>query len=397
MAGGFYKTLMLLFIFITNIPIHCSQQPLRILFCMRRFPTNTAWFIVNQMVEFIKQGHEVTIYTQRFDTDSINMNHPDIIKYNLLEKTYTEVPEQKNFDLLLCQSAFLAPHIIELKEQGRLTGKLIMFVREAFKGELLKVRHKIFSNVDLVMPVCEYFKNRLIELGCDENKIVVLYSAINIKKFRFKKRKRKKYEPIKLLSVNRLNEKKGVHYVIRAIKYIIKKHPTLQYTVLGNGSYRPKLESLIRKFRLEKNVHLAGWKTPEEVVKQLANAHIFILASAKSSRGHEEGIPNALMEACATGLPVISTWHAGIPELVEDGVSGFLVPERDVIMLAKMLDYLILHSELWPRMGRAGRLIVEQYFDRNLVNKKLIAICQELVEKSWENLKTMHDKLSSSQ
>ncbi len=380
MFKRFCKVLMLLFV--VSVPMYGSQQSLRILFCMRRFPTNTAFFIINQMVEFIKQGHEITIYTQRFDKDSINTNHPDIIKYNLLEKTYTEVSEQKNFDVILCQSAFLAPHIIELKKQNRLTGKLIMFVREAFKGELLKVRHMIFSNVDLVMPVCEYFKDCLVEFGCDENKIIVLHSAIDIKKFRFKKHKRKKGKPIRLMTTSRLNEKKGVHYVIQAIKRIIKRHPNLHYTVLGDGRYRSKLESLIKKLRLEKNVHLVGWQKPEQVVQELAKSHIFVLTSAKSSGGHEEGIPNALMEACASGLPVISTWHAGIPELVKNGITGFLVPERSVKLLAEVLEYLIMHPKLWIKMGRAGRLVVEQFFDRNVENNKLINICRELSEKN---------------
>ena len=373
---------VLTFLFIVSVPMYGADQPLRILFCMRRFPTNTAFFIFNQMVEFIKQGHEIAIYTQRFDKDSINMNHPDIIQYNLLEKTYTQVSEQKSFDVILCQSAFLVPHIIELKEQGRLTGKLIMFVREAFKGELLKVRHKIFSSVDLVMPVCEYFKDRLIEFGCDENKIVVLHSAIDIKKFSFKKHKRKKGEPIRLMTTSRLNEKKGVHYVIQAIKRIIKRHPNLHYTVLGDGRYRFKLESLIRKLRIKKNVHLVGWKKPEQVVKELAKSHIFILASATSSRGHEEGIPNALMEASASGLPVISTWHAGIPELVKNGITGFLVPEHNVKWLAEVLEYLIAHPKLWIKMGRAGRLVIEQFFDRDVENNKLINICRKLAEKN---------------
>ncbi len=370
----------LTFLFIISVPIYGSQAPLRILFCMRRFPTNTAFFILNQIVEFIKQGHEVTIYTQNFDHDSINMNHPDIIKYHLLEKTHTTVPEQRDFDVLLCQSAFLAPHIIELKEQNKLTGKLIMFVREAFKGNLIEIRHKIFENVDLVMPVCEYFKNRLIEFGCDENKIIVLHSAIDIEKFLFKKRKRKKGGPVKLLTVSRLNEKKGVHHAIQAIKYIIKRHPKLQYIVLGDGRYRPILQSLIRKLRLEKHVHLVGWKTPGQVVRMLANSHIFILASATSSRGHEEGIPNAIMEAFASGLPVISTWHGGIPEIVEDKKSGFLVSERNSKMLAKRLDYLIRNPERCNKMGRAGRLMVKKYFDRDVVNNTLICICRELAE-----------------
>lgn len=82
MFKRFFTVVMLLFIVSTSI--YGFEQFPRILFCMRRFPTNTAFFIINQMVAFIKQGYEITIYTQRFDKDSINTNHPDIIKYNLL-------------------------------------------------------------------------------------------------------------------------------------------------------------------------------------------------------------------------------------------------------------------------------------------------------------------------
>ena len=87
------------------------------------------------------------------------------------------------------------------------------------------------------------------------------------------------------------------------------------------------------------------------------------------------------MEAMATGLPVLSTWHSGIPELVKDGVSGFLVPERDVVSLSERLVYLIEHPEIWPEMGRAGRAYVETNYDINKLNDRLIAIFQNLLKK----------------
>jgi colanic acid/amylovoran biosynthesis glycosyltransferase len=374
---------ILLFFFL--LFLESFSDSLNVLFCVRRFPTNTAWFIVNQMIAFIKEGHNITIYTEHFDQDSINMNHPDIVEYNLVNKTHTLLNMQKEFDIILCQSAFLAPKIIALRDQGKLSGKLIIFVREAFKEPLLAQKQKIFSRVDLIMPVCEYFKNRLVDLGCNPDKIVVLHSAIDTKKFSFKKRTKEKNNPIiKLVTVSRLNEKKGIHFVLYAIKSILKKHPNIQYTVLGDGNYKAKLEQLIKKLNLNKVVCLLGWKCPEEVKKNLDDAHIFVLASATSSKGHEEGIPNALMEACACGLPVISTKHAGIPELVLNGKSGFLVPEHNIEILAKKLDYLMRHSKLWPKMGIAGRKMVEQYFDRTIENKKLIDICCKLAKKDAE-------------
>ena len=80
------------------------------------------------------------------------------------------------------------------------------------------------------------------------------------------------------------------------------------------------------------------------------------------------------------GLPVISTYHGGIPELVDDGVSGFLVPERDVDSLADKLNYLISHPEVWEKMGQAGRKYVEKCYDLDVLNDKLVEVYQQLIQ-----------------
>lgn len=85
------------------------------------------------------------------------------------------------------------------------------------------------------------------------------------------------------------------------------------------------------------------------------------------------------------GLPVVSTIHGGIPELVEDGVSGFLAPERDADALAEKLADLLSHPERWPEMGRAGRLFVERYFDLNRLNDKLVLLYEDLLRKAHDN------------
>jgi colanic acid/amylovoran biosynthesis glycosyltransferase len=101
-----------------------------------------------------------------------------------------------------------------------------------------------------------------------------------------------------------------------------------------------------------------------------------------TENGDQEGIPVALMEALSQGLPVLSTQHSGIPELVQDGKFGFLVPERDVDALAEKLEYLIEHPELWPKMGRAGRDYVARHHDINRLNDQLVNLYQRLLNGS---------------
>ena len=118
----------------------------------------------------------------------------------------------------------------------------------------------------------------------------------------------------------------------------------------------------------------------DEYLKIYQEARIFVLPSVTASKGDEEGTPVVLMEAQATGLPVISTFHSGIPEVVIHGKSGFLVPEKDVDALAERLEYLIEHPEIWPEMGKEGRKFVEKKYDIKKLNQQLVEIYQDLLK-----------------
>ena len=102
--------------------------------------------------------------------------------------------------------------------------------------------------------------------------------------------------------------------------------------------------------------------------------------SLTSSTGDQEGIPGVIMEAFATGLPVVSTEHAGIPEIVRDGASGFLVPEKDVDALIQKLEILIQQPQLRYAMGRTGRKYVEQYYNIKILNNRLVELYQQLLQ-----------------
>jgi len=153
----------------------------------------------------------------------------------------------------------------------------------------------------------------------------------------------------------------------------------MSLTIVGDGDLRKDIEALTLKPALEDRVHLTGALPHRKVMEHLEKAHILMAPSITTPSNDQEGIPNVLKEAMATGLPVISTRHSGIPELVEDGVSGFLVPEKDAEALADRLIHLADHPEVWGEMGRAGRAKVEAEYDIDKLNDRLVGLYENLI------------------
>jgi colanic acid/amylovoran biosynthesis glycosyltransferase len=158
---------------------------------------------------------------------------------------------------------------------------------------------------------------------------------------------------------------------------LVKDVSRVEYSIVGDGPLRKSLEQLIGALGMGASIKVLGWKRQDEVVEILKTAHIMLAPSVTAADGNQEGIPNALKEAMAMGLPVVSTRHAGIPELVDDGVSGYLVPERDVEALVATLRRLIAQRERWPAMGRAGRDRIEDRYDASPLNDRLIEIYRQ--------------------
>jgi colanic acid/amylovoran biosynthesis glycosyltransferase len=161
---------------------------------------------------------------------------------------------------------------------------------------------------------------------------------------------------------------------------VLEEIPDTDYIIAGDGPLRNKLNNLINKFRIESKVKILGNKTHEEIIELLYGSDILLAPSLVAKDGDCEGIPVVIMEAMATGLPVISTYHSGIPELVKNGKSGFLVPEKDIKGIADKLKYLILHYEKRLVMGRAGRKIIEKEYDVRILNNQLIDIFSNVLE-----------------
>lgn len=166
-----------------------------------------------------------------------------------------------------------------------------------------------------------------------------------------------------ITSVGQLKEKKGFAYLLEACRLLKEKGYAFRCQIIGEGPLRTVLEQKILDFDLGKYVTLRGAIPHESVIKVLQSSTMFVLPCVTSSDGDRDGIPNAILEAMAMQLPVVSTRHSGIPEVVADGENGFLVPTGDAEALAQAMAKLLDDPGLRGAMGQRGRQMVSENFD----------------------------------
>ena len=223
---------------------------------------------------------------------------------------------------------------------------------------------ELFSDGDMFLIEGEYMRTRLIEMGAPAEKVFLQHISIDLNDFEFSPRFLPSKGPIVLLQCGRFIEKKGISYAIKAFALLIDEHPRLQLRIIGDGQLRPQIERLTQELGLEKSVKLLGYLPYKNYSEELRRAHILLCPSVTASDGDSEGgAPTVLLEAQASGLPIVATRHADIPYVTRDGHSAFLVPEHDAIALADRLQYLIKHPEDWEEMGNAGRSWVADRHD----------------------------------
>jgi glycosyltransferase involved in cell wall biosynthesis len=169
--------------------------------------------------------------------------------------------------------------------------------------------------------------------------------------------------PLRIVAVGTLHEVKGQIHLIEACRILTERRVDVVCRFIGDGPDREALQARIDGYGLGDRVVLAGRMTTDAVVAELAGADVLVAASVPTKGGKREGIPVVLMEAMASGLPVVASRLSGIPELVADGVSGLLVPPGDAHALADALATLAEDPDLRRRLGAAGRDTVLDDFD----------------------------------
>jgi len=202
-----------------------------------------------------------------------------------------------------------------------------------------------------------------IDGGRFVGKIHLIYHGLDLSKFEPDRRLPDDGRRPLLLSVGQLKEKKGFPYLLRACRILKDYGYDFACEIIGEGPQRPELEAMITDLGLGGTVVLRGAVPHVEVLERYAAATLFALACVPAEDGDRDGIPNVLLEAMAMRVPVVSTHFSGIPEAVEDGRTGLLVPSGDTEALAKALMRLLDDRDLRDKMGRAGRERVEERFD----------------------------------
>lgn len=211
----------------------------------------------------------------------------------------------------------------------------------------------------LFITVSKFIKEKLIEQGFPKEKIIHHYHGVDLDRFRPDPDLPR--QPI-VLFVGRLTEKKGCEYLIRAMAKVQSELPEVELVVIGEGPLQPALEALAAK--MLNRYQFLGLQPPDAVKSWMNRARLLAAPSVTGLEGDSEGLPNVVMEAQAMGLPVVSTFHAGIPEAVTDGETGFLTKERDVEALAEYSGRLLKDTQLWQCFSAKGRENVEANFDR---------------------------------
>jgi glycosyltransferase involved in cell wall biosynthesis len=179
-----------------------------------------------------------------------------------------------------------------------------------------------------------------------------------------------------VLAVGQLKEKKGFSYLLKACRLLMDLGYDLACHIVGGGQLQATLEAEIQRLSLQETVSLRGALPHQEVIDEYRQATMFVLPAVISQDGGRDGIPNVILEAMAMEIPVISTQHSGIPEVVENDVNGLLVPPADEQALAQAMAKLLDDPPLREQLGQNGRQTVLNNFDieqnaRTLLNEML--------------------------
>ena len=311
---------------------------------------------------------------------------------NMVNNIVTNTNTSLNFDIVLCHFGHNGILAHKLRKLGVLTGKIAtIFHGYDISSKPALDKHlndykKLIVDTELLLPISNLWLEKLISIGADKSKINVHRMGVDLSLFTFDEstldKKVNDYasqQEYRLFTVARFSEKKGLEYAINALA-LLPKHINVHYYLAGFGELEPELKALVVNLNLADKVSFLGTLNSEQVKAQMAQADFFIQPSITAQNGDMEGVPVAIMEAMACGVPVLSTIHSGIPELVEHGVSGMLSPEKDAKSLANYLTELIEQPALSSTIAQNARARIEQVADISQLNKQLIETLQDLLD-----------------
>jgi len=241
----------------------------------------------------------------------------------------------------------------------------------------------VVREADLVLAMSPDMERDLRQLGCPPEKIRVHYYGVETSEFAWPERSYERSGIITLLMVAGLDEYKGHIYFLQALAELLRRLPATQFRarLAGEGPLENELKAYVRKSGLDSVVEFVGFvpRANGAILQEFREADVLVMPSVTQKNGLKEGIPGALVEAMASGLPCIGTRHAGIPFVLSDEETGLLVDERDVSGLVKALERLMTDADLRRRLGSAAARKAASEFNRRQKIRDLEAIYLSLL------------------
>jgi len=392
---------------------------MNVLYIIGRFPAISETFILNEIIEVINCGHNVCIVSLNLPEDKIFHDNFKMVKdktiylsqvdmwgkflavlwyflrlpANFMQVTvscYREDYWKIGVLRRLLNSSFLARYVKRLKIDhihshfaneptsyamwtSMLTGIPYTFTthgHDIFCEPPGNYAEKL-QRSKFMITISNFNREYLIkELQLDGEKIVVNRCGVNVSNFTPKERENIRPNRPMILTIARLHPIKALECLIETYRILKASGVVFKGIIIGEGKERKNLENLIRKYSLTENVKLIGAKTQLEIVSYLKKSAIFVLPS------RSEGLPIVIMEALASGIPVIASNIAGIPEIVHNDKSGYLVPVGDSHKLAEKIKELLLDEEKRTKFGQYGRRLVEKDFSLKKQVCRLIDLWQ---------------------
>jgi len=234
----------------------------------------------------------------------------------------------------------------------------------------------IFSKrmTQLINLMLKFFTPILLEkLGCAPQKINVIPIAIRLGIYPFRQRKPKGKKELKsILFCGSFREKKGILDALETVRRVFEKGENIEFRIIGDGELRSQIEEYIDNNNMRSYTNLLGFQSHDRMIDEMNAADIFFHPSCTAANGDGEGgAPTTILEAQACGLPVLSTTHDDIPNIVVPGESALLASEHDIDRLSYLLKSLLSQPERWGNMGISGRSFVEKKHDVKSVIQSL--------------------------
>jgi len=259
----------------------------------------------------------------------------------------------------------------------------VLMTKRKFNPKYL--RYTLFSNLmlktaSLFLPVSKDLAEKLIQLGAPADKVKVFHRGIVIPE-KLKEKKRGINDPLKVMMIGRFVEKKGFEYGIEAIAKANEQGRNVSALIIGNGPLKFKYESIIKSFSIHNKIKILNNMPQSEVFEKIEESDVIMVPSIVAANGDTEGITNVLKEGCARGLVALISDHGGNPEIVEEGTTGFIVPERDIESLKEKLMQLHDNPEMVLKMGKAAAEKMKKELDIRKTNEILEKHYDEVIEK----------------